>query len=305
MENPETKSDFRPFLEACVYRDILEKLENPNKITLEFQTLRQVDEEEARVASRYKSSTRKRNLQKNRFQNILAKESTRVHVSSGDYINANLLDFPEFLKLPSYIMTQHPLENTLNTFWRMIQENETLAIVQLNANGEEDYLQSTYYKTPESEYDIKIEKQTLNQTPGKIVLHHVEVTHTNSKQFHKLLHFQYLGWPDHGVPETSAEVLDLISSLDQRLGKRKGRQSNVLIHCMAGVGRTGTFVALHASINLLRMPMAIYRGSFSFYEIVKFLKQTRTYSVQNNEQYMFCYKALQSFLLEKESAADV
>ena len=162
------------------------------------------------------------NAPRNRYPSILANEATRVHLSSGIYINANhfrLKDVPI-----SYILTQAPMPHTVAEFWAMMLEQRVKVIVQLNAE-DGGYLDD---RTP----GRCIGQSFFDDSTGKSVSKHI-TQHNISFRGHTLTHYHYTAWPDLGVPENNSEVLGLVRMVG-------GSMTPMIVHCKGGVGRTGT-----------------------------------------------------------------
>ena len=286
-----------PPLQSCVQtlRSSLEEIILTNTtIDDEYEKLQRIDAKVSSEEASFRTARRKSNIKKNRFSNVLANEDSRVIIQANTYINANLIEFPRQLKKYSYIMSQHPLKNTINDFWDMVVEHEVSIIVQLNSCTEENYIVSSYYSDLESKYDLhsehlpEISESFLSCT--KLTLRTKKNLSTYS-----LYHLHYLSWPDHGVPRFPSSIIFTIEVLNETLN-RSHHHPKTLVHCMAGVGRTGTFIAIHFAVSILTEKFDFHRGIFSFFEIVKFLKTKRSFSVQNKNQYKYCYTVLAKFL---------
>lgn len=155
--------------------------------------------------------TAKTYLEKNKFNDILASEETRVKVPHVSYINANYV-------LDKYIATQQPLKDTINDFWSMIYYTNTDLIV--NLHGDNMYL-------PDKPEMVKIIYKSDDIEIRTINVHDRIVQHIT-----------YNGWPDYGVPDQDG-FIQLY-----KMYKIFGNCSNVVVHCRAGIGRTGTFILI-------------------------------------------------------------
>lgn len=108
------------------------------------------------------------------------------------------------------------------------------------------------------------------------------------------MHYQFIGWPDYGVPTTGKDVVDLLYSARQTqecFGEYVKNPQRfpvygppLIIHCSAGIGRSGTFCALDYCIDELRV-----KGRVNIQHCVRQLRQQRAFAIQTDEQYLFCY----------------
>ncbi len=110
-----------------------------------------------------------------------------------------------------------------------------------------------------------------------------------------LTHFQFLAWPDYGVPKSGASVVSLLFAVREAQEKiAKGSTDfkhsygpPVLVHCSAGVGRSGAFCTLDSAMDELADKRRV-----NLQGIVRKMRLQRAYSVQTEEQYEFCYRTL-------------
>ena len=212
---------------------------------------------------KFTTSSNPENQLKNRYGNILAQESTRVKLNDNiGYINANYIyqkqkegtdtSFDMFNKL---IATQGPLDgtekisknssktktNTIDDFWNML-EKENIDVVVMLCNlveGEEiEKIKCGDYYTGNIEEESKVNDE-LGITK-RILLNPKYTSQTQNKKY-KTVQYHFTNWPDHGVPsDTSKETLYNLVKFIMDTHKNQ----NVVVHCSAGVGRTGTFIMM-------------------------------------------------------------
>ena len=236
---------------------------------------------------------------KNRFKQMYPYDQSRVILNKinddpfSDYINASHI--PGLHVKEKFIAAQAPKENTLEDFWRMIVEKKILNVVMVTNVVESGRKKCEIY------YPLKVGKK-LVIGPYEMILDHEEVkvgytiriisVHymeniTQVKQFH------FTAWPDHDVPTLYDELLLFVSKVQEGLIKSK---APILVHCSAGVGRTGTFITLY---NLLA---AIQQSkSISIYNIVHEMREYRPQMVQTFAQYKFIYLSVLEMLLGNTS----
>jgi len=253
--------------------------------------------------SHFVTATARNNYHKNRYSNILAVETTRVKLLAyrdlfldSDYINANYIDgeIPDSKR--TYIACQAPLPSTLSHFWLMLWENESPVIVMLTRLFERDRTKASAY-WPENEGEKKdFGPFTVSFIKFKTIRPHLEqrvfevVHHGQARQ---IVQLHYTEWPDFGTPESTQTIRELLGLMDvYRLkGKLSGLSGPAVVHCSAGVGRAGTFIAIHICLEKIK-----YFNSLDIVDIprtVGNLRKSRTGMVQTLEQYRFIYEVIQ------------
>ena len=236
---------------------------------------------------------------KNRFKQMYPYDQSRVILSkinedpNSDYINASHI--PGFYVKEKFIAAQAPKENTLEDFWRMIIENNIINIVMVTNLVESGRKKCEIY------FPLNVGKK-LVIGPYEIILDHEEVRvgyTVRIMSVHymgnitQVKHFHFTAWPDHDVPTLYEELLLFVSKVHEGLIKTK---TPMLVHCSAGVGRTGTFITLY---NLLA---AIQQCKpFSIYSIVHEMREYRPQMVQTFAQYKFIYLSVLEMLLGNTS----
>ena len=236
---------------------------------------------------------------KNRFKQMYPYDQSRVVLSkinddpNSDYINGSHI--PGFYVKEKFIAAQAPKENTLEDFWRMIIENKLINIVMVTNLVESGRKKSEIY------FPLKVGNKFVIG-PYEIILDHeeVKVGYTiKMMSVHymgnitQVKHFHFTAWPDHDVPTLYDELLLFVSKVQEGLIKTK---APILVHCSAGVGRTGTFITLY------NLQAAIQKGKpISIYNIVHEMREHRPQMVQTFAQYKFIYLSVLEMLLGKTS----
>ncbi|XP_061180609.1 receptor-type tyrosine-protein phosphatase epsilon-like [Saccostrea echinata] len=248
------------------------------------------------------SAKKTENAVKNRFKTTFPYEHSRIilkerwNESDNDYINANFIT--DCIGENRYIAAQGPKGNTLKDFWRMIWQEDIKDIVMLANIIENGKNKCTQY-WPEKDKamqigpcNISLIEETIYafQTLRKFSL---ERAHPPSKRF--ITQFHYTAWPDHGTPEEVGLV-----QFHRFVSKRIHTNVPLLVHCSAGVGRTGTFIGLDSLLKQGRDT-----GRINVFEFVKQMRESRMTMVQTPEQYVFLHEALncgfqRDYLLSKE-----
>ncbi|XP_061319032.1 receptor-type tyrosine-protein phosphatase eta isoform X4 [Pezoporus flaviventris] len=229
------------------------------------------------------------NRGKNRYNNVLPYDISRVKLSdrssaSDDYINANYM--PGYNSKRAFIAAQGPLPNTIEDFWCMIWEKNIYSIVMLTKCVEQARTKCEQYwpdKQPKSYGDIIVTVVSEIILP-EWTIRDFTVEKSNTAEGHTVRQFHFTSWPDHGVPETT-ELLINFRHLVHEYSSQNPIESPTLVHCSAGVGRTGTFIAIDRLIQQIEM-----ENTVDVYGVVYDLRMHRPLMVQTEES---CQKELQ------------
>ncbi|XP_009874004.1 PREDICTED: receptor-type tyrosine-protein phosphatase mu-like, partial [Apaloderma vittatum] len=233
------------------------------------------------------------NQSKNRYKSVLPYDHCRVVLqpsdTGNDYINASYVDSywsPRF-----FIAAQGPLPGTVVDFWQMVWQEKTSVIVMLTGLVEQNKIKCEKY-WPEQEQVYGDFTVTLNntRTTTGLVTRIFCLQKAGCALPRVVEQFHYLLWPDHGIPQNSAQLLCLVDVVNKR--GLEAPAGPVLVHCSAGIGRTGTFIALDF---LLKMGKA--EGKVDVFCCVQRLREQRVSMVQTQEQYTFLYEVLLEGLL--------
>ncbi|PIO37167.1 hypothetical protein AB205_0105150, partial [Aquarana catesbeiana] len=236
---------------------------------------------------------------KNRYTNILPYDFSRVKLVStdeeegADYINANFI--PGYTSVQEYIATQGPLPDTRNEFWKMILQQKSQVIVMLTQCNEKRRIKCDHYwpftTEPVSYGDIMVEMVSEDEQPDW-AFRVFRVSQADDAQH--VLHFNFTAWPDHGVPASSAaeSILQFVFMVRQKAAKTKGP---ITVHCSAGVGRTGTFIALDRLMQHIR--------DHEYVDVLGLVAELRSYRmcmVQTEEQFIFIHQCVQLMWKKKK-----
>jgi len=250
----------------------------------------------------YKSAILPPNKNKNRYTNVLPPESTRVHLQivngeeGSDYVNANFIDglIPGSEK--AYIATQGPLTYTFPDFWRMIWELNVAVIVMLTKEVENGRLKCDRY-WPESDVPLfagifKVtQSDTEESSKDELIERKLTIQNIQTGESRPLIQLQYIAWPDHGLPVSTTAFLALIDEAY----KFNNTGGPIVVHCSAGIGRSGTFCTVHSTIEKLKLDLKQNPDKDPTLNIVKTVLTARAQRpgmVQTKEQYMFVYLAI-------------
>ncbi|CAG9531277.1 unnamed protein product [Cercopithifilaria johnstoni] len=238
-----------------------------------------------------------KNYDKNRYEDIKLLDKTRVVLkdtpNDEDYYHASYVQINENIK---FICAQGPLPNTIEDFWCMVIQEDSKVIIQLCQWSEDGKIQCTeYFPSNDLEWKdygaihVKIVEKTISMAQlRKVYQTKIQVVYKNKK--HEVLHLLYGGWPDHFVPE-SIPVCREVRTLTLKLSEKRP----IIVHCSAGVGRTGAFAAVFMAIDRIKRT-----ENLSIADIVKELRDQRMHSVQNDQQYLFIYRMVIDILLAED-----
>ncbi|XP_048225431.1 receptor-type tyrosine-protein phosphatase H [Perognathus longimembris pacificus] len=237
------------------------------------------------------------NMAKNRYRNVLPYDWSRVPLKplseepGSDYINASFM--PGLWNTQEFIAAQGPLPQTVGDFWRLVWEQQSHTLVMLTNCVESGRVKCEHYWPLDSQpcthgllrVTLLSEEVTENWTVRDLQLLHVEEQKTLSvRQFH------YLAWPDHGVPHSPDPLLAFWKMLRQWLNETP-EGGPPIVHCSAGVGRTGTLIALDVLLRQLECEGLV--GPFSF---VRKMRESRPLMVQTEAQYVFLHQCILKYL---------
>ncbi|XP_058281773.1 receptor-type tyrosine-protein phosphatase H [Hylobates moloch] len=243
------------------------------------------------------------NNAKNRYRNVLPYDWSRVplqpiHEEPGsDYINASFM--PGLWSPQEFIATQGPLPQTVGDFWRLVWEQQSHTLVMLTNCMEAGQVRCEHYWPVDSQpcthghlrVTLVGEEVMENWTVRELQLLQVEEQKTLSlRQFH------YQAWPDHGVPSSPDSLLAFWRMLRQWLDQTT-EGGPPIVHCSAGVGRTGTLIALDVLLRQLQSQGLL--GPFSF---VRKMRESRPLMVQTEAQYVFLHQCILRFLQQSAQA---
>ncbi|XP_025065138.1 tyrosine-protein phosphatase non-receptor type 4 isoform X2 [Alligator sinensis] len=230
------------------------------------------------------------NISKNRYRDISPYDATRVILKSHeDYINANYInmEIPSSSIINQYIACQGPLPNTCPDFWQMTWEQGSAMVVMLTTQVERGRVKCHQYwpePTGSSSYgNFQIACHSEEGNPA-YVFREMTLTNLEKNESRQLTQIQYIAWPDHGVPDDSSDFLDFVCLVRK---KRAGREEPVVVHCSAGIGRTGVLITMETAMCLIECNQPVYP-----LDIVRTMRDQRAMMIQTPSQYRFVCEAI-------------
>ena len=232
-----------------------------------------------------KEAEKTSNKSKNRYCDIIPYDHSRVKLQSKryDYINANYIHDPS--GKVRYIAAQAPINDTINDFLIMIIEQKIPAVIMLTnlvENGKNKSAQYWPKKTTQNLHGITVEILDIEQNADYIIR---TLRLKRDGSYHNVEHFQFISWPDHGCPLYATMLLGFHRRFRQIITFEE--LSPILVHCSAGIGRTGTFILVDAMIKL-----AEKKNKIDVYSYFEMIRQDRMKMIQTAEQYIFVYDAI-------------
>jgi len=244
----------------------------------------------------------------NRYVDMLPNPSTVVKIPQvGDdklstYVNANYMRGPDN-KPGTFIACMAPLKKSQIHFWRMVVEHGIKTILMVTGLKEKGVSKCPEYFpqkigeeiTHEGEKTIATIKCTAQQSYGSYINSKFDVTTKAGLGGEKkatVSHWWYTAWPDHGVPslaDGSFDVDGLLTMLEDINKNGDGIKTTQpqLVHCSAGVGRTGVVITLQNAMGHLQKSNKV-----NLLDLVEQLRNDRCLQVQQEIQYRFLHAAV-------------
>ncbi|VDK82845.1 unnamed protein product [Litomosoides sigmodontis] len=230
-------------------------------------------------------NAQKMNRAKCRYHDVMCLDNSRVLLKpwpegQGDFIHANWI-YNELLDSP-FICTQGPLSQTCGDFWRMVWQENVELIIMLCRTLEEKRSKCAQY--------WPLNQGQKRSTDPDVHCTALLLTYRGTRRL--LAHYQWVSWPDRFVPNQLTVPYTLLSSA-------RARKTPTIIHCSAGIGRTGTLVVLELLSRTLlscRLPVVT--------DIIWSVRSQRSRAVQNEEQYLYIHYLTIQRLVNKGIVSD-
>ncbi|XP_067149847.1 receptor-type tyrosine-protein phosphatase kappa isoform X4 [Apteryx mantelli] len=238
-----------------------------------------------------------RNHDKNRFMDMLPPDRClpfliTIDGDSSNYINAALMD--SYRQPAAFIVTQHPLPNTVKDFWRLVYDYGCTSLVMLN---EVDLAQGCPQYWPEEGMlrygPIQVECMSCSMDCD-VVNRIFRICNLTRPQEGYLMvqQFQYLGWASHrDVPPSKRSFLKLILQVEKWQEECEEGEGRTIIHCLNGGGRSGMFCAIGIVVEMVKRQNVV-----DVFHAVKTLRNSKPNMVETPEQYRFCYDVALEYL---------
>uniref|UniRef100_A0A8C7MHA5 protein-tyrosine-phosphatase n=1 Tax=Oncorhynchus kisutch TaxID=8019 RepID=A0A8C7MHA5_ONCKI len=229
------------------------------------------------------------NTDKNRYKDVLPYDISRVVLQDQeDYINASHITVmpPGSGVCLRYIAAQGPLPQTCTHFWQSVWEQHTHTIIMLTTLTERGRTKChQYWPHPPEVRDYGYLRVSCHSEECNLayVTRQFTLTHTQLGEERSVTHLQYVAWPDHGVPDDPSDFLLFITSVRER---RTG-DTPLMVHCSAGIGRTGVLITMETALSLLESGRPVFP-----LDIIRTLRDQRAMMIQTTCQFRFMCEAI-------------
>ncbi|XP_035698224.1 receptor-type tyrosine-protein phosphatase U-like isoform X3 [Branchiostoma floridae] len=244
----------------------------------------------------YAVSKKPGNVAKNRYKNIVSYDHSRVVFQdqptrpNSDYINASYID--GYDKVKAFIACQGPKQDTSRDMWRMVWQERSACVVMVTNLVENGRAKcERYWPEENNEYENNVQTYgDITVTAEKVssmadyALRLLQVQKAGVDEVREVLHFQYTSWPDYGVPKHPTSTINFVKRVKASIPRGAGP---TIVHCSAGVGRSGTFITIAAMLDMIEE-----EGAINVHDFVDAMRENRMTMVQTPEQYVFIYTAL-------------
>jgi protein tyrosine phosphatase len=252
----------------------------------------------------WKVQFRGSNKAKNRIWAIPCWDQTRVKLnqlgndSNSDYIHANFIDSHDQRR--AYISVQCPLLSRARDFWRMIAQEKIITIVMNTKVVENGKDKCSQYWPLEFEQSMIFENFEIVNNGSELfpdyTISTLIVSDLESGERHVTHHFHFFNWPDHEVPSSVEAILNFrvkVREYQARGEELQRRAPPIVVHCSAGIGRTGTFILLDMNIRRINQQEQI-----DIQESLLRLRRQRAWSMRRCTQCVFLHKALIQYSID-------
>uniref|UniRef100_A0A9J7Z5R3 Receptor-type tyrosine-protein phosphatase kappa n=1 Tax=Cyprinus carpio carpio TaxID=630221 RepID=A0A9J7Z5R3_CYPCA len=280
-----------------VYYDMnrLDPQTNSSPIKEEFRTLNMVTPtlrvEDCSIA------LLPRNHEKNRCMDVLPPDRClpfliTIDGESSNYINAALMD--SYKQPSAFIVTQHPLPNTVKDFWRLVLDYHCTSIVMLN-DVDPAQLCPQYWPENGVHRHGPLQVEFVSADLEEDIISRIFRIYNAARPqdgYRMVQQFQFLGWPMYrDTPVSKRSFLKLIHQVDKWQEEYDGGEGRTVVHCLNGGGRSGTFCAISIVSEMLR-----HQRSVDVFHAVKTLRNNKPNMVDLLDQYKFCYEVALEYL---------
>ncbi|NXT30001.1 PTPRV phosphatase, partial [Syrrhaptes paradoxus] len=273
----------------------------------EFEELKEVGKEQPKVEAELPA-----NVSKNRYPHVLPYDHSRVKLSQlgedphSEYINANFV--PGYTSQQEFIVTQGPLKKTIEDFWRLVWEQNICNIIMLTVCMENGRVLCDHYwpseSAPVSYGQVRVHLLTQSSSE-EWTMREFKLWHEGLRAERHVSHLHYTAWPDHGIPESTASIMTFRDLVREHIQSTKDA-GPTLVHCRrgsalgdgrrgcAGVGRSGTFIALDRLLQQMKQEKVV-----DTFGVVYALRMNRYQMIQTLSQYIFLHSCILDKILEE------
>ncbi|CAF0928680.1 unnamed protein product, partial [Didymodactylos carnosus] len=281
---------FHDYVRLDTLEESLQCLKNDlanGRLIEQYETLQR-----RRIGFTFDVSTSSENFHKNRYKDVLPYDQTRVilkHCNSADYINASFINIPITTTdvVNRYIAAQGPLSSTCDTFWKMIWQENCSLLVMLTTLYENGCIKCHQYWPNINEifdYGTFTIKCRREKKENLLLYREFLFTHKEFNEERTIFQIQFETWADHGIPSDYSTFIDLVFQIRDL---RRNKQVPVLVHCSAGIGRTGVLILMETALCFIESGQPIFP-----IDIVKQMRDQRMGMIQTTSQFQFVCNAV-------------
>uniref|UniRef100_A0A7N6BK37 protein-tyrosine-phosphatase n=1 Tax=Anabas testudineus TaxID=64144 RepID=A0A7N6BK37_ANATE len=233
-----------------------------------------------------------RNHEKNRCMDVLPPDRClpfliTIDGESSNYINAALMD--SYKQPSAFIVTQHPLPNTVKDFWRLVLDYHCTSIVMLNDLCPQYWPENGLHRLGSLQVEFvsaDLEEDVISR------IFRIYNTARPQDGYRMVQQFQFLGWPMYrDTPVSKRSFLKLVHQVDKWQEEYDGGEGRTVVHCLNGGGRSGVFCSISIVCEMLRQQRCV-----DVFHAVKTLRNNKPNMVDLLEQYKFCYEVALEYL---------
>lgn len=264
-----------------------QSLKGPTPLEQKWKELMDMQDRESRKLS---ISVARCCAMKNRVPDIMPYDCSRVVITTlkDDYINAShIKDLSR--NTAHYIATQAPLPSTYRDFWVMIYEYQIEVIAAVI--GDAELKGDIYWPTEKGQvvdHDVLFLSLKSTKTKAWGIERLIVITQRETRNSRAVMHLQFTGWPPGGIPNSPAQFLQFVTDVHGFHREQRSSGRPVVVHCSAGVGRTGVFCLVSAAIHEINAGS----GIIDLWSLASSITQMRKYIMQDKEHMKFCFHAV-------------
>ncbi|CAF0990202.1 unnamed protein product [Rotaria sordida] len=259
-----------------------------NRLIEQYQTLHRLND-----SFTFEIGRSEYNYYHNRYKDVLPYDQTRVILknnSENDYINANYINMPINSTdiINRYIATQGPLPITCEPFWRMIWEQQCTLIIMLTTLFENGRIKCHQYwpnMLETIDYGLFTIRCCRERKENELIYRELLILNNEINDERIIYQIQCETWPDHDIPNNYSSFVDFV--LEIRELRKANKHIPILVHCSAGIGRTGVLILLETALCLIEANQPIYPLN-----IVRQMREQRLGMIQTASQYQFACEAI-------------
>ena len=224
-----------------------------------------------------------------RYSDIKPYKHNTIKINTpSQYINASPINIRDKTNL--FISTQGPKPETIEDFWTMVWDCNSKVIVMLCKEYEGGRRKcETYWEAKMNKFEIVIEKKDSHYM---FDIRTIKLISKKEKEERIVYQIHFNGWPDHGIPDTSdGKVFEVFIEINKLVDQFNTEEKPIIVHCSAGVGRTGTFVSMYLLEKEIMKQIndKCETIRINIFNLVRKIKEMRMYMVQTPIQYLFVY----------------